>query len=165
MPDDLKAELAEGHEAAFAALYDQLGDRLYRAAVRWTGSADQADDAVQETFVALVRYRRNLRHVADLEAYVFTMLRHAIRRRRPGMPMISLTTIDPPANPPPARDDGLAGALERLPEDQRQTVALKIDGGLTFAQIGRVTGVSQHTAASRYRLALDKLRQWLGERS
>ncbi len=165
MAEDLKAGLAAGDEVAFAALYDQLGARLYRAALRWTGSTDQAEDVVQETFVALVRYRRNLRQVTDLEAYVFTMLRHAASRRRPKIPMLSLASIDLPANPAPARDDGLDRALKHLPDSQRQTIALKIDGGLTFAQIGRVMGVSQHTAASRYRLGLDKLRQRLRERS
>ena len=37
-------------------------------------------------------------------------------------------------------------------------MGLKIDGGLTFAEIGAVTGISPNTAASRYRYALEKLR-------
>jgi RNA polymerase sigma-70 factor (ECF subfamily) len=44
------------------------------------------------------------------------------------------------------------------PEVQREVVALKIEGGLTFAEIAAVTGTSPHTAASRYRYAIDKLR-------
>ena len=38
---------------------------------------------------------------------------------------------------------------------------MKIDGQLTFAEIGRVLGVSPNTAASRYRYALEKLRAML----
>jgi DNA-directed RNA polymerase specialized sigma24 family protein len=37
-------------------------------------------------------------------------------------------------------------------------VGLEIDGGLTFAEIGAVAGISPNTAASRYRYALEKLR-------
>ena len=55
-------------------------------------------------------------------------------------------------------DVRLARALVGLPEAQREVVALKIDGGLTFAQIAKVTNVSLNTAAGRYRYALDKLR-------
>ena len=51
-----------------------------------------------------------------------------------------------------------ARRLAGLPEAQREVVALKIDGGLTFAQIAKVTNVSLNTAAGRYRYALDKLR-------
>ncbi|OPX21729.1 MAG: hypothetical protein B1H04_06155 [Planctomycetales bacterium 4484_123] len=40
-------------------------------------------------------------------------------------------------------------------------ISLKIDGQLTFAQIGEVLGISPNTAASRYRYALEKLRRLL----
>jgi RNA polymerase sigma-70 factor (ECF subfamily) len=50
-----------------------------------------------------------------------------------------------------------------LPEAQREVVALKIDGGLTFAQIAKVTNVSLNTAAGRYRYAMEKLRAALAE--
>jgi DNA-directed RNA polymerase specialized sigma24 family protein len=43
--------------------------------------------------------------------------------------------------------------------------SMKIDGGLTFAQIAGVLKVSPNTAASRYRYALAKLRERLGEQS
>ena len=43
-------------------------------------------------------------------------------------------------------------------------IALKIDGGLTFAEIAAVTDTSPNTAASRYRYALEKLRTHLAVR-
>jgi RNA polymerase sigma-70 factor (ECF subfamily) len=48
-----------------------------------------------------------------------------------------------------------------LPPKQREVIAMKIDGELTFAEIGAVLGVSANTAASRYRYALEKLRRSL----
>ena len=42
-------------------------------------------------------------------------------------------------------------------------IALKIYGRLTFTQIGQVMGTSGNTAASRYRYALEKLRDLLNE--
>ena len=53
-------------------------------------------------------------------------------------------------------------ALARLPEDQREVLALKTEGELTFEEIGLVLGIPANTAASRYRYALEKLRAALG---
>ena len=60
--------------------------------------------------------------------------------------------------PDDPRSERLEKALRALPDGQRKVIALKIDGELTFAQIGQVMGVSINTAASRYRYALEKLR-------
>ena len=57
--------------------------------------------------------------------------------------------------------DRLLRALGALPVEQREVISLKIDGELTFAQIAKVLEVSPHTAASRYRYALEKLRRSL----
>ena len=54
--------------------------------------------------------------------------------------------------------------MKPLPDAQREVLALKIDGGLTFAEIGEALDVSANTVASRYRYALDKLRQVLEDR-
>ena len=60
-----------------------------------------------------------------------------------------------------ACSERLQRALLALPPEQREVISLKIDGELTFAQIGEVLGMSMNTAASRYRYALDKLRTTL----
>ena len=57
----------------------------------------------------------------------------------------------------------LTQALTMLPPEQREVLSLKIAGELTFAQIGEVLSVSQNTAASRYRYALEKLHAVLKE--
>ena len=57
--------------------------------------------------------------------------------------------------------DELAGALAGLPPDQRAVVHLKLWEGLTFGEIAAIQDISPNTAASRYRYALDKLRERL----
>ncbi|MEJ1974466.1 MAG: sigma-70 family RNA polymerase sigma factor [Lacunisphaera sp.] len=52
-------------------------------------------------------------------------------------------------------------ALQRLPDEQREVLVLKIWQELTFEQIGEVLGISPNTAASRYRYALTALRAQL----
>lgn len=167
--------LAAGDADAFARLYDRLGGRLFAAARRMTGSAEAAEDAVQEVFVELARGRRNLAGVVDLDGYVFTVLRHAVarwwrtsasrRRSLEGLRRVIERAHGPDGRvTPPAdlADDRLAGAMAALPGSQREVVALRIDGGLSFAEIADVTGTSTNTATSRYRYAIEKLRVALG---
>lgn len=163
--------LAAGDRRAYGSLYDRLGDRLLRVAAAMLRSSADAEDAVQDLFVNLARSRQRFLVVEDLDAYVFACLRHAIgaklarakteetHLRRMAM-QVSVV-----CEPPLPERDNVAAALNSLPTDQREVVSLKIDGVLTFAQIAGVLQVSPNTAASRYRYALAKLRERLGEQS
>jgi RNA polymerase sigma-70 factor, ECF subfamily len=55
----------------------------------------------------------------------------------------------------------LVAALDRLPRDQREVLVMKIWNELTFAEIGEALGISQNTAASRYRYGLGNLKKTL----
>lgn len=168
MSNTLGQRLATGDQEAFAALYDRLACRLLRTAATLAGSTAEAEDVVHDLFVELARGRGRLAEVADLEAYVFTMLRHTVsrRRRRAAVGRRALETRAAAvrdsgrlvAEPAPVGDDGLARAVAALPEPQREVLALRFDGGLTFAEIAVVVGASPNTIASRYRYALEKLR-------
>lgn len=150
-----------------AALYDRFGPALYRTARTLLRHADLAEDAVQETFVGLVRARVAPSDLENAKAYLFAALRHAAAKllARHGRERSGTDLPDLPA-PRPAeggRSAELERALQNLPTDQREVVALKIDGGLTFAEVAACLGVSPNTAASRYRYALEKLRAALGD--
>ncbi len=62
-----------------------------------------------------------------------------------------------------ARLDGEAAttALQGLPIEQRETLVAHLWGGLTFEQIGALTGVSSSTAHRRYLAGLHALRERL----
>ena len=75
-------QLAAGDPEAFAALYDRLAVRLFNTARTMTDSLPDAEDTVHDVFVELARSRDRLARITDLDAYIFTMLRHAISRRR-----------------------------------------------------------------------------------
>jgi len=55
----------------------------------------------------------------------------------------------------------IARSLERLPDEQREAVVLRIYAGLTFEQIAAVIHAPLSTVAARYRRALEKLRPCL----
>lgn len=163
--DCLLAGLVQGRENAFAALHDQYARSLFRVAWTLLRSRPDAEDAVQDVFLGLYRARSSLGCVENIRAYLFAALRHAVARQtaRPRLCFL-------PAEEAEAPDSGARGELDAetsfllerglaaLPAEQREVLSLKIDGGLTFAEIAVVLGIRLKTAASRYRYALEKLR-------
>lgn len=164
--------LATGEPEAFAQLYEIYGARLYRTALGLLRRTDAAEDAVQDLFVALVRSRSALRAVESLPAFLFSSLYRRLHRI-PSGPRISPAsefehTTDPRPGPLMLASDRedrqrLSAAVQLLPKLQQDVITLKVDGELTFAEIGAVLGISPNTAASRYRYALDKLRELLAD--
>ena len=162
--------LAAGDPRAYAELYDRLAGRMFRAAMTILAQRQDAEDAVQDVFAAMVRSRDKLADVADLKAYVFASLRRSAARigARRGRGRAFLAEAAAAAaeqvrrsGPAGTGDDRLDRAVRRLPGKQREVIAMKIDAELTFAEIGRALGVSPNTAASRFRYALEKLRDEL----
>jgi RNA polymerase sigma-70 factor (ECF subfamily) len=157
--------LASGKPEEYAALYDRLSRAMLRVAGVMLRGSGEAEDVVQDVFVELVRRRDRLGQVRDLDAYVFAMLRNAVGRRVRGQQreqhhlrrIVPATANEKSLGSP----DELTEALSSLPAPQREVIALKVDGGLTFAQIAEILNLNPNTAASRYRYALEKLRRVL----
>jgi RNA polymerase sigma-70 factor (ECF subfamily) len=154
-------------------LYERHGEGLYRYLLFKLGSAEDAEDVLQECFCRFARYDLRWRLVRNVRAFVFRVARNeadrSLRRklgRREGERMIAsgaarafAAAIAAPEEP------ALALLLRRtgeLPAEQREAVYLKVFDGLTFKEIASVSGVSVNTAASRYRYGIDKLRDALG---
>ena len=163
-PDDLLDGLVAGEDRAFAALYDRHGAAMFRVAVAILGSPEEAEDAVQDVFISLVRLGTGLRAVRNLKAYLFASVRRAATKRLPtGRPagLLGADPADPRTGAAPA--ECAAAGRRAMAAEQREIVALHVDAGLTFAACADVLGVSPNTAASRYRYALAKLRDALKE--
>lgn len=147
---------------AFTTLYDRYEDRLFFYARTLTEDAGIAEDVVQEAFVRLLRVEPGGAG-ESLAPLLFTMVRNLATdaRRR----AVVRERLHAERSSAPRAEDQLSEVgdlLEILPADQREVVFLKICSGLTFAEIGDVTGTKLQTVASRYRYALEKLASHLG---
>jgi len=157
-------QLAAGEQSAYAELYDRCGPAMLRVAATMLGSAHDAQDAVQEVFLAVARGRRRLAAVENIRAYMFTALRRecgrmAKRRGRDAdVALAGGRQSEATASSGEGVDDELARALAALPAEQREVLTLKIDAEMTFAELADALAISPNTAASRYRYALEKLR-------
>lgn len=158
---------AAGEPAALAQLYDLCAVELYGLALWRCGSRPEAEDAVQEVFVRLVTTTADLARVRHPRAYLLTMARRAacdlLQRRHSGEPLGELVVATDATDPAVVVDAERASLhLRALPAAQREAIYLRHFAGLTFAEIGAVTGVPKFTAASRCRNGLDRLRTLLG---
>jgi RNA polymerase sigma-70 factor (ECF subfamily) len=154
-------DLAEGREAAFEALFDRLGARLFKVAWGILGKREDAEDVVQDVFVELVRNRARARGIQNLGSYLFVAVyRASVKRMKMPERRVALSSVVLAAPEPPKTEhsDGVRRAFQALPLEQREVITLKIDGGLTFEEIAGELRLGVGTAASRYRYGMEKLR-------
>jgi len=167
----LIVHLQQGREDALKALYDQFSGVTYRVCLRMLGSPEDAEEALQDTFLRLetqaARYDPSR---GTVQTFVLTLAHHLClerlraRRARPqGQPgTFDDSNFDLPA-PPPARDPLdqalVEAALLSLPETDRALLEGMFFGGYTQAELTARTGLPLGTVKSRLRRALLKLRE------
>jgi RNA polymerase sigma-70 factor (ECF subfamily) len=145
--------------------FSELAPGLLLFARQWVHSVADAEDVVQEAFVRFWRrdlsiHNRALLYSAVRSAALDLIRRDSRRARRETEAFAGAERAVPPQFE--QLDDSqrdLAGALDRLPREQREVLVMKIWNDLTFAEIGETVGISQNTAASRYRYALASLKK------
>jgi len=151
----------EGNRAEIERLYRQHGPALLLFASAITGERSRAQDAVHQVFLKLIA-NGNLSRAQDKKAYLFACIRNAVLNERKFQERHEPLEFDSAWFSPPDKDivgeRNLRRALATLPEDQREIVVLHIWGDLTFSQIADLLGINSNTTASRYRYALEKLR-------
>jgi RNA polymerase sigma-70 factor, ECF subfamily len=166
-PDEqLLARYRAGDRDAFAALYRRYAESLHFYVRSLTRNAGRSEDIVQEVFLRVLhRPPAELRDPVRpyLYAAAANLVRDEHRResvRRDAPPALMAR---PGASPVPAPEvaEEVAAALDRLPDEQREVIALKVFAGLTFAEIESVTGAALGTVMSRYRYAVERLAQEL----
>lgn len=155
-------------------LYRDHTPALFRFLVRLTGNEADTRDVLQEIFIRLAKSPHLLDGVAAPRSYLFRMAHRLVidRHRREKTRQhyddrAYQERGETFARPEPTADDAawiqktLASSLDALPPEQKAVVVLKVWEEMTFAEIAGVLDISANTAASRYRYALDKLRDEL----
>src|SRR5688572_16048191 len=160
------AALAAGEPGALADLYAHASADVFGLALWRTGSREDAADVVQDVFVKLMADPARLATVRRPRAWLLAVTHRCavdvVRKRREQVPPGDDLVL-PVDEEPGRRVDGarLSALLHRLPAAQREALYLRHFAELPFREIGRITGVSTFTAATRYRLGIERLRRRL----
>ena len=170
--DDATLELlrrsGEGDEEAFVALYRQFQGGIYRFAWRMTGSREAAEDATQETFLAVARGASGYQPArGPFRAYLFGIARNVVARRLERERTFAPLPEDVAAVSDPAADLDRRRAIEcvrqavlALPTHYREVVVLCELQGLSYEEVAAAVGCPVGTVRSR----LHRARALLGEK-
>ena len=141
---------------------------------RWlTRNDHDAEDAVQEAYLRAYRFFEDFRG-GDARAWLLAIVRNTCytwlrqnRRTELAVEDAAREFEDTRANPEvlqmkKADERTLRAALEALPVEFREAIILRELEGLTYKEIGAVTGVPVGTVMSRLARARDRLARWVG---
>jgi RNA polymerase sigma-70 factor (ECF subfamily) len=154
-------------EDYFSPCFAHLGPALPLFTRRWTNSRADAEDIVQDAFVRFWRRQHSIENRALLYATVRSAALDRLRsdqrraRREAAVALDGAKHWEPQFATLDEGEQMLAAAVERLPNEQREVVVLKVWNELTFAEIAQILEISPNTAASRYRYALGTLKKTL----
>ncbi len=147
--------------------------QAYNLAMRVTGNAALAEDAVQEAFVRLLREARPgrfpLSHVLRaVHSCAVDLLRSegARRRREEDRGVRASSSFKPPTGAAELRElaEVARAALAELPGEMRVAIALCCEQGLTQEEAAGIVGVPRGTVARRLQRGLERLRKKLAAR-
>jgi RNA polymerase sigma-70 factor (ECF subfamily) len=163
--DKIVQDQARQHadEAALAALVSQYSGTLYRVAYSVLRNAADAEDAVQEAFMRVLRHRDTLHEVRDQRVWLIRIVWNVVldRKRRaksrPETDDVSELARVLPAGGLSAEERAAAAqhhahvlaCVEQLPAKERQVLMLSAFEELTSVEIASVVGITESSVRSR----------------
>ena len=171
--ESLVSRTRQGDPAAFEALIRQHQRMIYSLTYRMTGSAADAEDLTQETFLRAWRQISSYRGAARFSTWLYRIAINAClnwRERETLRVEVQAGWAETNGAPelggqsaPTRNEAGRGGhdALLKLPAKQRAAVMLVFYDGLNHAEAAEVLGCSETTVSWRLFVARKKLRRWL----
>lgn len=178
---ELVQRLAGGDREALAPLMERHHRRLYRIALSYLRDADEAMDAVQETFVKAYQAASRWNPTSEVAPWLSRIaVNHSIdcyrrrrRRRRTEAPLLDdagdhderwTAPVPSPESEAAGREAGLRieAALLALPRKQRAIFVLRHYDERSLPEIADALGLSLGTVKSSLHRALARLRERLG---
>ena len=185
----LMQRYAAGDAAAFDTLYGRHELAVWRFVLRSVKVQAVADDLLQDVWFAVARNAARYEPRARFRTWLFTLAHHRLvdhlRTARQHASLDAAPGSDAadgqgersladtlaadsgfgPVRQLQSREQAAAliAAVERLPQEQRETFLLQAEGDLSVQEIAEATGVNFETAKSRLRYARASLRKHLKE--
>lgn len=169
---DLRARAVLGDRAALDAVLAAAAPSVRRFTARMCRTPAEADDAAQDTLLAVSQHLREFEGRAAFTTWLFTLARTACNRRQRTLkgaaPVEDAPDLREDAGPGPERlaerkelRETLDIALRSLQREQREVVLLRDVEGLSAHEAAEVLGISVEALKSRLHRARTALREAL----
>ncbi len=173
MSDSLLEQIAQGDQAAVGKVLDQYGDLVWSLARRFLGNSAEAEDAVQEIFIAIWssadRYKPEL---ASEVTFIATIARRRLidRLRKQSRTPDSEVYDEGIAsqNPDPVNRitenvevENVVRVLNDMPAEHREILSLSIYEGYSHSEIADKLDMPLGTVKTRVRRGLIHIREQL----
>ncbi len=173
---ELAARCRAGDAEAFEELYRQHARRLFSLVLRMTGSAEDAEDLLQEVFLQAHRKMAGFRGESTIGTWLYRLtMNHCLDHLRGRQMKMSRSTesldaedaFEPaahvPAVPSAISRLDLEHAIAGLPEGCRAAFLLHDVEGFEHREVAKILGVSEGTSKSQVHKARMKLRAILSQ--
>ena len=162
-----------GEKDPLRRIYAKYKNDLLKLAVALLGDVNTAEDVVQDVFVTFAQSAQRIRPAGNLRKYLLTCVANRIRNHRRDTKRRETGSLDEAED---LTSDSrrpeqwamlsealrqLSDAMAQIPYEQREVVALHVEGNITFRQIAKIQNVSINTVQGRYRYGIKRLRSML----
>ena len=166
----LLRSMRTGDTQAFEALFARYETRLVGYAARYIGSVDLARDICQEVFLKLISKPPHVLMCDSLAPWLFRVTRNLAidksRRRKFEIAEEDVEVGEASADGDPLQSltkkndaEVVEQMVQELPQDLRDVVELRTNGGVAFKDIAVILRIPQGTALWRMHRAVQLLRQ------
>src|SRR5215471_14613720 len=164
--EQLVRDARRGNEEALLRLFDEHHAPLFRFAWRLTGSIADAEDIVQECFLALLNPECGFDPARTaIRTYLFGAVRNQwLKRLRRRQEMSWQTANDDTPEKEVLRGElaeAVASAIAQLPDTQREILLLAHYEQMSLAEIAEITQLEITAVKSRLQRARSTLRETL----
>jgi len=155
----------KGHSSSQYELYELYVDAMYNTAMRMLRNKEDAEDIVQDSFVAAFKNLIGFSYESTFGAWLKRIIinksiNHLKAKKIAVVPMehheFHLTN-DPPIEEEAVDIKKVKVGIEKLPAGYRQIINLYLIEGYDHIEIGEVLGISTSTSKSQYHRAKKKL--------
>jgi len=172
---ELAVRFAAAEPGSVAEVYRAYGRLVYTVTYRVLGDASLAEDATRQTFVQAWRNAASFDHSRGLGPWLATIAGNAAidihrrNRRHRGHTNLNTQALTGtgPSSPPPSAEEiydvwQVRGALDTLPDQDRELIRLQHYRHLTHTEIADRLGIPLSTVKSRSLRAHRRLADLLG---
>lgn len=182
--ETLLAAYAAGDLRAFETLLVRYESRVYNVVLRMVKQPSTAEELTQDAFLKIIQRSSEFRGQSKFSTWLFTIARNLcidhirkMRHRRhrsldapvheEGGDMHERVAAQEPQVDRQAIRGQMQAAMEAavaaLPDDQREVFVLRQVQNMPFKDIAEMVGITENTAKSRMRYALERLKAALAE--